>query len=81
MVKPRTSPNRRKPTTSPPDRTGSGRLLTVAEVAERLGTSERFPRRLIAERRIDYVKVGNHVRIAEGAVEDFIAAGIVRAAE
>jgi excisionase family DNA binding protein len=81
MAKPRTTPTRRKPTTSPPDRTGTGRLLTVPEVAERLGTSERFPRRLIAERRIDYVKVGNHVRIPEDMVEDFIAAGTVKAAE
>jgi len=39
------------------------RLLTVAEVAELLGTSERFPRRLIAERRIRFVRIGRHVRI------------------
>ena len=32
------------------------RLLTVAEVAELLGTTERFPRRLIAERRIRFVR-------------------------
>ena len=31
------------------------RLLTVAEVAELFSTSERFPRRLIAERRIRFV--------------------------
>ncbi|ACY95648.1 excisionase family DNA-binding protein [Thermomonospora curvata] len=31
------------------------RLLTVAEAAELLNTSERFPRRLIAERRIRFV--------------------------
>jgi excisionase family DNA binding protein len=39
------------------------RLLTVGEVAELLGTTERFPRRLIAERRIRFVHVGRHVRI------------------
>ena len=33
------------------------RLLTVAQVAELLGTTERFPRRLIAERRIRFVRV------------------------
>ena len=44
------------------------RLLTVAEVAELLGTTERFPRRLIAERRIRFVRVGRHVRIPESAV-------------
>ena len=53
------------------------RLLTVGEVAERLGTSVRFPRRLIAERRITFVRVGRHVRIPERAVADLIAAGTV----
>jgi excisionase family DNA binding protein len=54
-----------------------GRLLTVAQVAELLGTTERFLRRLIAERRIPFVHVGRHVRIPETAVRDFIAAGLV----
>ena len=53
------------------------RLLTVAEVAELLGTTERFPRRLIAERRIEFVKVGRHVRIRESALAAFIEAGSV----
>jgi excisionase family DNA binding protein len=55
----------------------SGRLLTVAEVAERLNTSERYPRRLIEERRITFVKIGRHVRIPESAVDDLIAVGTV----
>ncbi|MFD5769415.1 helix-turn-helix domain-containing protein [Streptomyces sp. NPDC127049] len=50
----------------------SVRLLTVAQVAELLGTSVRFPRRLIEERRITFVKVGRHVRIPEPAVEAYI---------
>ena len=53
------------------------RLLTVAQVADLLGTTERFPRRLIAERRIRFVRVGRHVRIPESAVAEFIAAGVV----
>jgi excisionase family DNA binding protein len=53
------------------------RLLTVAEVAELLGTTERFPRRLIAERRIRFVRVGRHVRIPESALREFISAGMV----
>ena len=57
------------------------RLLTVGEAAERLGTSVRFPRRLIAERRIRYVKVGRHVRIPELAIEQLITAGTVEALE
>jgi excisionase family DNA binding protein len=52
-------------------------LLTVEAVAERLSTSPRFIRRLIAERRIEFVKVGRHVRISESALADFIDAGRV----
>ena len=48
------------------------RLLNVAEAAKELGTSERFPRRLIAERRIRYVKVGRHVRIPASALAEYI---------
>ena len=54
-------------------------MLTVPEVADRLGTSERFVRRLIAERRIPYTKLGKHVRIADVDVDAFIAAGRVEA--
>jgi excisionase family DNA binding protein len=54
------------------------RLLTVGEVAELLGTTERFPRRLIAERRIRFVHVGRHVRIPESALGQFVADGTVR---
>ena len=53
------------------------RLLTVEEAAERLGTSTRFVRRLVAERRIAYVKVGRHVRLDPTDVEAFIAASRV----
>jgi excisionase family DNA binding protein len=52
-------------------------LLTCAQAAERLGTNERFPRRLIAERRIRFVRVGRYVRIPESAVRDFVEAGTV----
>jgi excisionase family DNA binding protein len=55
----------------------SDRLLTVAEAAELLRTSERFPRRLIAERRIRFTRIGRHVRIPESALRQFIAAGAV----
>ncbi|MET7549302.1 excisionase family DNA-binding protein [Streptomyces sp. NBC_00121] len=52
-------------------------LLTVDQAAERLGTTARFPRRLIAERRIAFVKVGAHVRIAESVLSAFITANTV----
>jgi excisionase family DNA binding protein len=55
----------------------SERLLTVAEAAEVLRTSERFPRRLIAERRIRFTRIGRHVRVPESALREFIAAGLV----
>ncbi|MCX5313150.1 excisionase family DNA-binding protein [Streptomyces sp. NBC_00154] len=53
------------------------RLLTVGQVAELLGTTVRFPRRLIEEHRIEYVKIGRHVRISERAVSAFIEANTV----
>jgi excisionase family DNA binding protein len=56
----------------------SDHLLTVDAAAERLSTSTRFVRRLIAERRIEFVRVGRHVRISEAALTDFIDAGRVR---
>lgn len=48
--------------------------LTVAETAEYLNTSERFVRRLIAERRIAFHHVGRHVRIALCDVQAWLAA-------
>jgi len=53
------------------------RLLTVAQAADVLGTTERFPRRLIEQRRIQFVRVGRHVRIPESALREFITAGLV----
>jgi excisionase family DNA binding protein len=57
------------------------RLLTYAEAAERLGTwstsGPRFPRRLVEERRIRFVRVGRYIRIPESAVREFIAAATV----
>ncbi|MGB3443524.1 MAG: helix-turn-helix domain-containing protein [Actinophytocola sp.] len=52
-------------------------LLSVKQVAAILGTSERFPRRLIEERRIEFVHIGRHVRIAESVLAAFIAAQTV----
>ena len=41
----------------------SKQLLTVAQVAERLGLKEATIRRRILERRLPYVKLGRAVRI------------------
>ncbi|NEK86583.1 helix-turn-helix domain-containing protein [Blastococcus saxobsidens] len=52
-------------------------LLTVAEAGDYLGTGERFVRRLIAQRRITYVKLGKYVRLQRSTLDDFIEAGRV----
>ena len=52
-------------------------LLNVDQAAERLGTSPRFIRRLIAERRIAFAKLGKHVRIDSADLDAFVAAGRV----
>jgi excisionase family DNA binding protein len=57
------------------------RLLTVEEAADRLNTSVRFVRRLVAERRIAFVKLGRHVRITDSAIADFIEVGRVPPAD
>jgi excisionase family DNA binding protein len=53
------------------------KLMTAAEAAELLNTSERFIRRLVDERRIAFTRLGRHVRIAESDLEAFVAAGRV----
>ena len=54
-------------------------LLSVDQAAELLGTTVRFPRRLVAERRITFVHVGRHVRIPRSALDEFIHEGTVEA--
>jgi len=53
------------------------RLMSIDAAADVLGTSARFPRRLIAERRIRFVRVGRHVRIPESAIAEYIEARTV----
>jgi len=50
-------------------------LLDVAGAADHLGTPVRFIRRLIAERRIPFYKIGRYVRIDRNDLEAFIAEG------
>jgi excisionase family DNA binding protein len=54
------------------------RLLTMDEAAEVLGTSPSFPRTLITERKIRFVRVGRRLRIPESALAEFIALGTVQ---
>jgi excisionase family DNA binding protein len=56
-------------------------LLTVEQVAERLGTTVRFVRRLRAERRLAFVKLGKHLRVDSTDLEAFIDAHRERATD
>ncbi|RBY87455.1 helix-turn-helix domain-containing protein [Blastococcus sp. TF02A-26] len=53
------------------------RLLSVEEAAEYLNVGVRFIRRVVADRRIPYVKVGKYVRIKKSALDAFIAANTI----
>ncbi len=48
------------------------RLLSVEQVAERLGVAPRYVRRLAAERRIRFFKVGHLLRFAEDDLDEWI---------
>lgn len=50
-----------------------GRLLSLADVARITGTSERFARRLIQERRLPTVKVGRYVRVWPADLEAYLS--------
>jgi excisionase family DNA binding protein len=50
---------------------------SVPEAADFLSTSVRFVRRLIAERRITFYKVGAHVRLNRDDLEAFVQTGKV----
>lgn len=69
----------RRPARQPiPAQAGSSRdLLSVEQAAERLGTPVRFIRRLIAERRVRFYKVGRYVRFAVEDLDEFVAAGCI----
>ena len=48
-------------------------MLGIPQLAERLGTTERFVRRLVCERRIPFHKVGKYVRFDQDDVDDWVA--------
>jgi excisionase family DNA binding protein len=47
-------------------------LVTIDRLAERLGVTERFIRRLVAEDRIPYHKLGKPIRFAEDEVAEWL---------
>ncbi|MGQ0434236.1 MAG: helix-turn-helix domain-containing protein [Microthrixaceae bacterium] len=48
------------------------RLMDLEEVAQRLGVNERHVRRLVAERRIPFVKWGHLLRFDPGAIDAWL---------
>lgn len=54
-------------------------VLSVTELADELGVSVRYVRRIIAERRISYVKVGHLVRFQRDEVDRWVEANRVDA--
>jgi excisionase family DNA binding protein len=47
-------------------------LLTLDQLAERLGTGTRHVRRLVAERRVPYLKVGKFVRFDPAEIASWL---------
>jgi len=56
-------------------------LLDVAALAAQLGVRERFVRRLIAERRVPFCKIGKFIRFDPHEIEEWIDAQRVAAKE
>ena len=54
-------------------------LLDIKEAAERLGTTERHMRALIANRKIAYIKVGRLIRFDPSALDEWIEAQTIMA--
>ncbi|MEO8274056.1 MAG: excisionase family DNA-binding protein [Myxococcales bacterium] len=52
-----------------------GELLTVEQAADRIRMSARYVRRLIAERRIRFYRLGRSVRIDPADLTAFVTAG------
>jgi len=47
-------------------------LLDIEQAAHRLNVTPRFIRRLIAQRRIDYLKIGKFIRFHPGDLDNWI---------
>jgi excisionase family DNA binding protein len=69
--------SRPTPLSAATGRAAQDELLTIGQAGEYLGTGERFIRRLVAQRRISYVKLGKYVRLQRSSLDAFIEAGRV----
>ena len=54
-------------------------LLDINEAADRLGTTERHMRALIADRKIAYIKVGRLIRFDPKSLDEWIEANTIMA--
>ena len=54
-------------------------LLDIKEAADRLGTTERHMRALIADRKIAYIKVGRLIRFDPKSLDEWIEAQTIMA--
>ncbi len=72
------TPRRRPTAAKAPASTYPG-LLDIAGAAERLGTPQRFVRRLVDQRRIAFYKVGKYVRFDPADIDRWLAAQRVEA--
>lgn len=54
-------------------------LLNIDQAAEQLGVTPRFVRRLVAQRRITYHKIGKYVRFHPDDIDDWIAENRIEA--
>ena len=46
--------------------------MTIEQLADRLGVTERFVRRLIAERRVPHRKLGKLIRFSEDDISEWL---------
>lgn len=67
-----TRPNTLEVLTMETSNPNAGDLLTYREAAELLGTAPAFVERLVAQRRVAYVKLGHYVRLRRGDLEAYI---------
>ena len=50
------------------------KLLSIDELAERLGVTHRHVRRLVAERRVPFLRVGRFIRFDPAAIVEWLDA-------
>ncbi len=48
-------------------------LMATPELAERLGVTERFVRRLVGEDRVQFLKIGKFVRFDPGEMDEWLS--------